>query len=109
MPKMKKTPRFIFLFYLSIPLFMIHTIEEYVTLYYPHYFSIAFRSTDLPQDRFLTIEAFAISALLIAAYLLKKNLLPLPLLIFPGMLYLFQFEHIYTFRLIHMYYPGLFT
>lgn len=93
----------------SIPLFILHVIEEYVTLYYPTLFGITYRMKNLPQEKFITIETVVITGMMTAFYLLKKKLIPLPLMILPGFFYLYQYEHISHTIKLHSYYPGTFT
>lgn len=93
----------------SIPLFIIHVIEEYVTLYYPTLFGITYRMKNLPMEKFITIETVVITGMITAAYLLKKKLIPLPLMILPGLFYLYQYEHISHTIKLHSYYPGTVT
>lgn len=97
------------LYFFSIPLFIIHVAEEFITLYYPQFFGIIYRQRNLPMDTFLYTETLVITGMLIGAYALKKKLVPLSLMILPGLFYLYQFEHIEHTIKLQSYYPGLFT
>jgi len=97
------------LYIFSIPLFIIHVMEEFITLYYPQFFGISYRQHNLPMDKFLTIEIVVITGMITAAYLIKKKLIPLPLMILPGLFYLYQVEHIQHTIKLQAYYPGTFT
>lgn len=97
------------LFYISVPLFLLHVIEEYLTLYYPTLFGVTYRTATLPQAHFIRVEAVVITVLLILTYLLYKKRLPGIFMLLPGLLYLYQSEHIYHTYEAHTYYPGIFT
>lgn len=96
------------LYFLSVPLFLLHVAEEYFTLYYPLLFGVTYRY-DLPKERFITVETIVIIMLFVFAFLLYKKLLPTFALILPGMLYVWQLEHIYYVVNLHIYYQGIFT
>ena len=97
------------LYFLSVLLFLLHVGEEYVTLYYPTLFGITYRMHGFAQIEFFTIETTVITTMVTAAYLLKKQLIPFPFMILPGLFYLYQCEHIENTIKIHTYYPGSVT
>ncbi len=93
------------LFYLSVPLFILHSVEEFITLYFvPNHFA-----HEIPIQTFISIEIITWVVLSSFAWLLSRRILSVPILVLPGILYLYQIEHIYHSIEIGGYYPGTIT
>ena len=100
------------IFALSIPVFIVHGLEEYFTGFY--------RIDPLIQDVFgkfslglaNTFIVFQIVFWLLLAlglFLVEKNILPRMISVIMGLIILFEFSHIYEAIVIGGYYPGLIT
>ena len=102
------------IFGLSIPLFVAHGFEEYFTRIYDVDSQVQFALGFLKpfgslQTRFM-IYQIALWALLIVAYILvMKGIWQRPLLIFLGLLFVYDLQHIYDAFVTGGYYPGLAT
>lgn len=94
--------------FLTFPLFVIHTLEEYVTMY-ANILSLPKNPENLtpPQSEFVIFELLVWIFLGILIILIKIKKLPRLLLAGPAFLYIFQFEHIYHAIKLHAYYAGL--
>ena len=96
-----------FLFQISIPLFIIHGAEEYLSGYTG---SIEKIFVPDPRGLFLLFQiAFVVILLLLATpcYCNKKT--QLVIMTFVGLIFIFEMIHIVEAFKIGNYYPGLFT
>ena len=100
------------LFLISVPLFMIHSIEEHWTEFfdvYPLFSAIGQligSSADVP---FIVFSFLWWLLLLSASFLLLTGRFPCRLMFIPGIIYLYEFHHIIKAILAWDYYPGLIT
>lgn len=106
-PKLQK------LFLLSIPVFIFHGLEEYLTGFYAtdnvsrFFFGYAENMTSL-QSSFLTFQVM-IGILMIVAYLLLTKRWVLQIATFFGLLFFFELHHFVKAISVGGYYPGLIT
>lgn len=106
-PKLQK------LFLLSIPVFIFHGLEEYLTGFYTidnvsrFFFGYAGNMTSL-QSSFLTFQVM-IGILMIVAYLLLTRRWVLQIATFFGLLFFFELHHFVKAISVGGYYPGLIT
>ena len=102
------------LFLLSIPLFIVHGIEEYLTKFYDVYPLLNFKWTEnmfysIPQATFLTVQIMWWLLLLIAYVLLRRDKGTLYLMILVGLIYIYELTHILSAIIIQGYTPGFIT
>ena len=107
-------PKLRFLFFLSIPLFVIHGIEEYVTGFpdVDTFFMIIFRpvmSLPLPQATFVVFQVMLWLLLILSALVLLGERWQRRLLIIPGIVYILEAHHLIEAIIRWTYYPGSLT
>ncbi len=98
------------LFLLSIPLFIVHGIEEYLTGFY-NVDDILFGhlSPDISQSAFAIFQVLW-WIFLITIYKLSKSKYGFNLMIFVGLIYIFELHHlIHALFIEKAYYPGVIT
>lgn len=101
------------IFIISIPIFVLHGIEEYLTGFakIDTWYSWLFQSLiSMEADKavFSTFQIMLWILLIISALLLTTQL-HRRLIVIPGVFYIFEFHHIGKALLQGSYYPGLFT
>lgn len=98
----------------SIPVFMMHGIEEYV-MGFPNadpIFGFVFQPIlmmDMADAVFITFQIMLWVLLIMALLMLHGEQWQRHLLVVPGMMYLFEFHHIFEAIVRKNYYPGMFT
>lgn len=93
---------------LCIPIFIVHSLEEYFVGFYN--INSFYRSFSNPQMAFLIIVVISFNLLMIISYILiQKNIggLILPTLV--GLVLIYELIHIYEAIKVGGYYPGLYT
>lgn len=96
------------LFALSIPLFIVHGLEEYFTGLYN--FDSFYQSFSNPKTAFVIVVLVLANILLIVSYMLiQKNKWGLGLSFLLGLSFIFELVHIYDAIITGGYYPGLYT
>ena len=108
------TPRLKMLFALSIPLFVAHGIEELLTSFYAIDSHVEFVFGWLQpllslQTSFLILQLVFWMFLVIAYFVLRADRFVLPLLLFVGVLYVYELHHLLKTFQAGAYYPGLAT
>ena len=94
------------IYFLSIPVFVIHGLEEFITGFYsadPYFKSIGQDN----QFSFLLFQIVWWSLLISGAVLIKIKKMPFILMLLFGFVFAFEFEHLYHAVLLKGYYPGL--
>ena len=95
-------------FGISIPVFIVHGIEEYFTRLYD--FDPFYQSFSNPKAVFIFFVLVLGNTLLIISYILiRKNKWVFGLSIALGLLFIFELIHIYDAVRVGGYYPGLIT
>ncbi len=103
------------IFALSIPLFAIHAVEEYLTHFYSldtfdaNLFGYLFGNMTPHQASFFTFETMLILLLIVSAVLLISERARFYMLGVAGFVYLFELHHVVKALLAGGYYPGLVT
>ncbi len=96
------------IFFISIPIFIAHGIEEYFTGLYN--FDFFYQSFSNPKLVFVIVVPVLANILLIVSYVLvKKNKWVFGLSFLLGLLFIFELTHIYEAIMVRGYYPGLYT
>jgi len=102
------------IFALSIPVFIVHGLEEYFTGLYKvdsHVkFLLGYLNT-LPtsQATFLLFQISLWIVLIVVGILISNERWRLRLMIIPGIIYIYEFQHIWKAVEVGGYYPGLVT
>lgn len=102
------------LFAISIPLFVMHGLEEYFTKFYDIYPLLNFKWADtlfqtVPQATFFTFQVMWWLMLLAAYILLRGGKGVLGLMTFVGVIYIYEATHILSAIILQQYTPGLIT
>ena len=102
------------LFLISVPLFILHGVEEYLTRFYDVYPLLNFKWTEnifhsIPQATFLTMQIMWWLLLLVAYVLLRRDRGTLYLMTFMGLVYLYEITHILSAIIMQGYTPGFTT
>ncbi len=109
------TTRLKLIFALSIPLFVIHATEEYLTHFYSldtfdaNLFGYLLGGMTPHQASFFTFETMLILLLVVSAVLLISERSKIYMLGVAGFVYLFELHHVVKAVLAEGYYPGLIT
>lgn len=103
-----------YLFLISVPLFIAHGIEEYITRFYDIYPILNFKWTEnifssIPQATFFTVQTMWWVLLLVAYILLRHDKGTLYLMTLVGLIYLYEIHHILTAITSQGYIPGFTT
>lgn len=108
------TPKLQQLFLISIPLFIAHGLEEYLTGFYKIDSDVRFvfgwaQDMSSMQAVFLTFQIM-FWLTLIVSYLLISNIQWAKRLMFvPGIIFIYELHHLYKAVVVSDYYPGLLT
>ena len=102
------------IFFVSIPVFIAHGIEEYVTGFpqIDSTFAFVFRpvlNMSVENGTFIVFQIMVWLLLIICWLLLLGENWQKRLIVIPGVLYIFEFHHIIEAIIRWEYYPGLFT
>jgi len=103
-----------FLFLVSIPIFIVHGVEEYVTGFYnvdshANFLFGYFYTLPTPQATFLLFQVMLWLALVISALLISGEKWRLRLMVVPGLIYIYELHHFWKAIEIGGYYPGVLT
>ena len=103
-----------FLYTLSIPLFILHGIEEYLTKFYDIYPLLNFKWTEnvfsnIPQATFLFFQIMWLLLLLVLFLVLKGNKTILIVMTGIGLVYIYECTHILSAVILRGYTPGFTT
>lgn len=102
------------IFLISIPLFIIHGVEEYITGFYliSPIFKVLFigqRFENIYQSAFFTFHIMLWLCLIISYLLLIGGKWVIRLMVLLGLIYIFEIHHIIDALIVRDYYPGLIT
>ncbi|MBI4118344.1 MAG: HXXEE domain-containing protein [Parcubacteria group bacterium] len=102
------------IFYISIPLFIAHGLEEYVTGFYNidpifKFFFSYFDAMSIPQATFLLFQIMLWLTLILLALVITNAKWQLWLLGFVGLIYIFELHHFFEALRFGEYYPGMVT
>lgn len=102
------------IFFLSVPVLIIHGLEEYLTSFYNTDSHVKFvfgylNTLPTPQATFLLFQVMLWVALTIFAILISSEKWRLRLMIIPGLIYIYELHHIWKALEVGRYYPGLVT
>ena len=100
------------LFLISIPVFILHGIEEYTTRFYDIYPLLNFRWTEnvfnsIPQATFLTFQIMWWLLLAVTYLLLKGGKPQFFIMVLVGVIYIYECTHILSAIILQGYTPGL--
>lgn len=102
------------IFFVSIPVFIAHGIEEYLTGFteVDAIFTFLFQPVlkmSVEQGTFVVFQVMAAILLIVSGLLLLGEKWHKRLLILPGILYIFELHHLVEAIIRWEYYPGLIT
>jgi len=102
------------IFLISIPLFILHGIEELLTKFYDIYPLLNFKWTEnifqsIPQATFFFFQIMWWLLLIVAYILLKKDRGTIYLMTFVGLIYIYEITHILSAVVTQGYTPGFTT
>lgn len=108
------TPRLKLIFGLSIPLFIAHGAEEYLTGFYnldrwDEWIFGLLPLTSIHQSMFATFQVMFWLLLIVALLLLLSERVRFYMLGLIGVVYLFELHHVIKAAIVWNYYPGLLT
>ena len=102
------------IFYISIPVFMAHGLEEFFNGFYNVDWSFKFvfgflNTMTIPQATFLVFQIMLWLAFIVFAFLIASERWRLRLMLLPGIIYIFELHHIWKAFESWSYYPGVIT
>jgi len=102
------------IFYISIPVFIAHGLEEIFNGFYNVDWSFKFmfgflETMSVPQATFITFQVMIWIAFIVFAFLIASEKWRLRLLILPGIIYIIELHHIWKALESWSYYPGVIT
>ena len=102
------------IFYISIPVFMAHGLEEFFNGFYNVDWSFKFvfgflNTMTIPQATFLVFQIMLWLAFIGVAFLIASEKWRLRLMLLPGVIYIFELHHIWKALEGWSYYPGAIT
>lgn len=102
------------LFYISIPLFVIHGLEELFNNFYNIDWSVKimfgfFNGMPVPQATFWVFQIMIWLALIVFAFLITSEKWRLRLMLIPGIIFIVELHHIWKALESWNYYPGVIT
>ena len=102
------------IFYISIPIFITHGLEEIFNGFYNIDWStklvIGFlNEMSVPQATFIVFQIMIWLAFIVFAFLIASEKWRLRLLILPGIIYVFELHHLWKALESWSYYPGAIT
>lgn len=100
------------LFYISIPLFIIHGLEEFFTGFYEVDWSTKLvfgflYEMSVPQATFLVFQIMLWLALIVLAFLVASEKWRLRMMFLPGIIFIVELHHPWSAASSLGYYPGL--
>lgn len=102
------------IFLLSIPLSIVHGIEEYITGFYSTdnfsklFFSYSENMGSI-EAAFITFQVMFWLILIISAILITKPKWQIYIMLIPGLIYIFELHHLVKAVMVLSYYPGALT
>lgn len=102
------------IFALSIPVFIVHGIEEYIVGFYDtdaiaRFVFQPFEAMTVLQATFLSFQIMLWVLLIVSSLLITFKKAPLYLMIVPGIFYILELHHIWKAVASMSYYPGVLT
>ena len=102
------------LFYISVPIFIAHGLEEIFNGFYnvDSFFKFAFgflETMSVPQATFIVFQIMIWLAFIVFAFLITSEKWRLRLMLLPGIIYIFELHHIWKALMLGGYYPGAIT
>ncbi len=102
------------IFYISIPVFIAHGLEEFFNDFYNIDWSFKFvfgflETMSVPQATFLVFQIMLWLAFIVFAFLIASEKWRLRLMVLPGIIYIFELHHIWKTLENLSYYPGVIT
>lgn len=102
------------LFLISIPLFVAHGIEEYLTRFYDIYPLLNFSWTEnifqsIPQATFFMFQTMWWLLIIVIYILLRRDKGTIYLMTFVGLVYIYEITHILSAVIVQSYTPGFTT
>ncbi len=102
------------IFYISIPIFIAHGLEEifngFSNVDWSFKFVFGFLDTmTVPQSTFLLFQIMLWLAFIVFAFLIASEKWRLRLMVLPGIIYIFELHHIWKALAGWSYYPGVIT
>ncbi len=102
------------IFYISIPVFIAHGLEEIFNGFYNVDWSFKFvfgflNTMSVPQATFIVFQIMIWLAFIVFAFLLASEKWRLRLMVLPGIIYVFELHHIWKALESWSYYPGVIT
>ena len=102
------------LFFISIPIFITHGLEEYFAGFYNidshvKFMFGYFNTLPTSQAVFLLFQIMLWFALIISALLISSEKWQLWLMIIPGLVYIYELHHFWKALVWGSYYPGVIT
>ena len=102
------------IFLLSVPVFIVHGIEELITGLYKvdshvQFMFEYFYRLPTPQGIFLLFQIMLWFILIISAFLISGEKWQLRLIFIPGLVYIYELHHLWKALMVKGYYPGLIT
>ena len=102
------------LFFISIPIFVAHGLEEYSNAFYnidshSNFMLGYFNNLPTPQATFLLFQIMLWFVLIISAFLISGEKWQLRLMIIPGLVYIYELHHFWKAFEVWGYYPGIIT
>ncbi len=102
------------IFYISIPVFIAHGLEEFFNDFYNIDWSTKLvfgflNEMSMPQATFLVFQIMLWLALIVFAFLIASEKWRLRLMFLPGIIFIVELHHIWTAITTWSYYPGLIT
>lgn len=102
------------IFIISIPVFIAHGLEEFFNNFYNIDWSTKLvfgflNEMSVPQATFLVFQIMLWLALIVFAFLIANEKWRLRLMLLPGIIYIFELQHIWKALESWSYYPGVIT
>ncbi len=102
------------IFYISIPVFIAHGLEEIFNGFYnvDWSFKLVFgflETMSVPQATFIVFQIMIWLAFIVFAFLIASEKWRLRLMLLPGLIYIFELHHIWKTLESGSYYPGVIT
>lgn len=102
------------IFFISVPVFIAHGLEEYFNEFYNidsifKFFFHYFNTMSIPQATFLLFQIMLWLVLIIFALLMTSEKWKLRLMVIIGLIYIFELHHIWKTLILGYYYPGVIT
>ena len=102
------------IFFVSIPIFIAHGLEEYFNGFYNRdsifkFFFHYLETISVPQATFLLFQIMLWLLLIVSALLITNGKWQLRLMVVVGLIYIFELHHLWKALMSWDYYPGVIT